>query len=233
LYFYQIMDDFFRNITITKDGTSTIFLPEWNEYYHSKHGALQEARHVFIKNGLDYCFQLKHYEPIHILEMGFGTGLNCLLSFQYALNQRFKINYVALEAYPVLETELNQLNFTQILQDPPLDAVFEQMHKAPWNKTHKLTANFKLTKLIALFEDFTQHNAFDLIYFDVFGLRVQPELWTVAIFEKMYNALKIGGILVTYAANGQGRRAMMEAGFQVEKLKGPIGKREMIRALKN
>ncbi len=227
------MIDFFRNIAITNDGTSTVFLPEWNEYYHSKHGALQESEHVFIKNGLDFCNQHKNNTPIHILEMGFGTGLNCLLSFQYALKQHIRINYVALEAYPILQAEIKQLNFTQILKAHHLQAVFEHMHEISWNKTHPIHTNFKLTKLATLFEHFSQSKAYDLIYFDVFGLRVQPELWTLAMFEKMYNALKIGGILVTYAANGPGRRAMMETGFQVEKLKGPVGKREMIRALKN
>lgn len=227
------MKDFFRNITITNDGATTLFLPEWEEPYHSKHGAIQESDHVFIKNGLEFCVEHKNQSSISLLEMGFGTGLNCLLTYQAALNLGIEINYVALEAYPVSLKEVAQLNFPTILKSAKLQKVFEHLHESPWNQPVSINSTFELTKLQQQFEHFSSENTFDLIYFDVFGIRVQPELWTDSIFEKMYNALKNGGILVTYASNGNARRAMLQAGFTVEKIKGPHGKREMMRAFKN
>lgn len=227
------MKDFLRNITITNDGSTTLFLPEWEEPYHSKHGAIQESDHVFIKNGLEFCVEHKNQSSISLLEMGFGTGLNCLLTYQAALNLGIEINYVALEAYPVSLKEVAQLNFPTILKSAKLQKVFEHLHESPWNQPVSINSTFELTKLQQQFEHFSSENTFDLIYFDVFGIRVQPELWTDSIFEKMYNALKNGGILVTYASNGNARRAMLQAGFTVEKIKGPHGKREMMRAFKN
>lgn len=227
------MNAFIRNITITKDGSSSIFIPEWDESYHSKHGALQESNHVFIKNGVEFCIHQKKHTLLTILEMGFGTGLNCLLTYQAALNHGVHINYCAFELYPLSLEEVTMLNYTTIETLTPFETFFKKIHKTSWNESSQLNELFNLTKQLASFETVAAENEFDIIYFDVFGIRVQPELWTVQLFKKMYKALNNDGILVTYASNGAARRAMLEAGFRVEKIKGPPGKREMIRAYKN
>lgn len=214
-----------REIIITSDGSTTIRINDWNEQYHSKHGAIQEAKHVFIKNGLNFVSE----NEISILEIGFGTGLNCLITF---LESDKKINYVAVEAYPVSQTEIKKLNYTSKIQLDNSSYVFDKIHSASWNKKHKITLEKFLTKKKMLFEDINYKNCFNIIYFDAFGARVQPELWTEAIFGKMYKALKVNGILVTYSAKGSVRRAMQSVGFFVEKLKGPPGKREMLRGIK-
>lgn len=217
---------------MTKDGSSSIFIPEWNESYHSKHGALQESTHVFIKNGLEFCVHRKKDSPLRILELGFGTGLNCLLTYQAALNFGIPIEYTAFELYPLSSEEVHQLNYTALESLTSFEALFKKMHETGWDEPYSLEAWFILTKQLAAFETVSAANEFDLVYFDVFGIRVQPELWTVHVFEKMYKALKTDGILVTYASNGAARRALQEAGFQVEKIEGPPGKREMMRAYK-
>lgn len=214
-----------REIIITSDGSTTIHLPEWNEQYHSKHGAIQEAYHVFIKNGLDNIAS----EEISILEIGFGTGLNCFITF---LESQKKINYVGVEAYPVEFEDINKLNYVKELKAEDKEAVFKTMHEVSWEKEHVVSDNFTLIKRQQLFKDIKDQNKYNLIYFDAFGARVQPELWTEAIFTIMYNALKEDGILVTYAAKGSVRRAMLAVGFNVERLPGPPGKREMLRAIK-
>lgn len=217
-----------RKIIKTADGSVTIQLTNWDEQYHSKHGAVQEAKHVFIKNGLD---KFKGCD-IAILEIGFGTGLNCFITFLEHLKSGSTINYVGVEAYPVELDEWKQLNYVEVLQAANYKNVFENLHLSKWDKEIAISPQFSLIKRHQFFDTITDKNAFDLIYFDAFGARVQPELWTVEIFKKMYTALKIGGILVTYSAKGSVRRAMQSVGFLVEKLPGPPGKREMLRATK-
>ena len=214
-----------REILITSDGSSTIHLPDWNEQYHSKNGSINESYHVFINSGLK---QVKANE-VSILEIGFGTGLNCFITF---LEAKRAINYVGVEAYPVTPEEVEKMNFISILDAEKDSAIFQKMHKVSWEEKHQITNDFSLVKRKQFFEDITDKNAFDLIYFDAFGARVQPQLWTVEIFTKMFTALKENGILVTYSAKGSVRRAMQEVGFTVERLPGPPGKREMLRAIK-
>lgn len=218
-----------REVIITADGSTTIHLPELNEQYHSKHGAIQEAYHVFIKNGLE---QFKEKLTISILEMGFGTGLNCFITFLEAQKLNLMINYVGIEAFPVKEKEIKQLNYVEALNAKNESDVFCKFHTLKWNAKHKVSESFSLEKREQFFEEIDNINQFDLIYFDVFGARVQPELWTEVIFKKMFEALNLNGILVTYAAKGSARRAMQQVGFTVEKLAGPPGKREMLRAKK-
>ena len=218
-----------REIMITSDGSTTIHLPEWNEQYHSKHGAIQEAYHVFIKNGL---YNSKEVSEISILEIGFGTGLNCFITLLEMFSKDVKINYVGVEAYPVSQQEIEKLNYVTELKATDKEGIFNKMHLLSWNKKHELTSNFFLTKRQQFFENIEDENTFDLIYFDAFGARVQPELWTEKMFKKMYRALKQNGILVTYSAKGSVRRAMQAEGFTVERLPGPPGKREMLRAIK-
>lgn len=214
-----------REILITSDGSSTIHLPEWNEQYHSKNGSINESYHVFIESGLR---QVKS-EEVSILEIGFGTGLNCFITY---LEAKRAIHYVGVEAYPVTPEEVDKMNFISILKAEKERAIFKKIHEVSWEEKHQITNNFNLEKRKQFFEDIEDEAAFDLIYFDAFGARVQPQLWTVAIFTKMFTALKENGILVTYSAKGSVRRAMQEVGFTVERLPGPPGKREMLRAIK-
>lgn len=213
---------------ITADGSTTIHIPEWDEQYHSKHGAIQEAKHVFIKNGLS----LFTNQRISILEIGFGTGLNCFITFLEAPKMKLAIDYVGVEAYPLDSEEVEKMNYVNQLEANEFSAVFNEMHKQDWELKSELSPDFSLKKRKQFFNEINDKNQFDLIYFDAFGARVQPELWTEEIFEKMYKSLKTGGVLVTYSAKGSVRRAMQSVGFIVERLPGPPGKREMLRATK-
>ncbi|OBQ56469.1 tRNA (5-methylaminomethyl-2-thiouridine)(34)-methyltransferase MnmD [Tamlana sp. s12] len=225
-----------REIIITSDGSSTIHIPEWNEQYHSKHGAIQEAYHVFIKHGLEYVLDKSltstKGEKISILEIGFGTGLNTLITLIEAEKKQVQIEYCGVEAYPISDEEVNHLNYVSELHIEEKSGVFEAIHNSSWEVKHEINEGFSLTKQKKFFKDITDSNLYDLIYFDAFGARVQPELWTEAIFSIMFKALKEGGVLVTYAAKGSVRRAMQAVGFTVTKLPGPPGKREMLRGEK-
>ncbi|MCP9198366.1 tRNA (5-methylaminomethyl-2-thiouridine)(34)-methyltransferase MnmD [Gramella sp. GC03-9] len=222
-----------RKIIQTADGSVTIHLPEWNEQYHSKHGAVQEARHVFLKMGLHKLVDDRSIEKIDILEIGFGTGLNAFLTFLEAEKLKLKIDYTGVEAFPVKLEEIERLNYPEVVSASEKDWVFNAMHQQEWEKKGDVSEAFQLTKQKKDFKEIRDEAAYDLIYFDAFGARVQPELWTEEIFSLMYRALRSNGILVTYAAKGSVRRAMQANGFQVEKLPGPPGKREMLRAVKS
>lgn len=217
-----------REILTTNDGSTTIHLPDWDESYHSKHGAIQEAYHVFIKNGLT----LFDGKKVSILEIGFGTGLNAFITYLETKKNNQAIDYVGIEAYPVLSDEALQMNYVSELNATDEAEFFSEMHHFTWEERHSISTHFSLTKRKQFFQDISDENAFDLIYFDAFGFRVQPELWSLEIFQKMYKALKINGVLVTYACRGSIKRAMLECGFKVEKLPGAPGKREMLRATK-
>jgi len=217
-----------REIIKTLDGSTTIHLKEWDECYHSKHGAIQEAKHVFIKNGLS----LFENNPVSILEIGFGTGLNAFITFLESNAKQQQIDYVGVEAYPVDAKEVLEMNYVAELEADQYKGIFEKMHECEWNEKNVITSNFSLTKRKQFFDEINDFEIFDLIYFDAFGYRVQPELWSTEIFRKMYNSLKPNGVLVTYAARGVVKRSMIEVGFTVEKLAGPPGKREMFRAFK-
>lgn len=219
-----------RRVVKTADGSTTIHIEEWDEHYHSTHGAIQEAYHVFIDMGLN-CF-LNKQKAISILEIGFGTGLNAFITYLECLKRQHDVTYVGVEGYPVSADEIAALNYVEALEATEYSTVFNTMHVKPWEQEMVLSENFKLTKRNQFFADITDKETFDLIYFDAFGARVQPDLWTEAIFLKMFEALKSGGVLVTYAAKGSVRRAMLAVGFTVERLPGPPGKREMLRATK-
>ncbi len=219
-----------REIIRTADGSATIYLPDWNEHYHSRHGALQEAMHVFIKSGLDHFLQKKQVERINILEIGFGTGLNALISYYEGIKNNVILDYTGVEAYPVSEEELTALDYSSLFGQKDASEVFKALHDCAWNKKTVISPLFELQKQQMFFRDIKAQNAFDLIYFDAFGPRVQPELWSEEIFAGMYRALTEEGVLVTYSAKGSVRRAMQAAGFLVERLPGPPGKREMLRA---
>lgn len=221
-----------REIQSTSDGSKTLSIPEWNESYHSKHGALQEAKHVFFKNGIEL---LKNKETIHILEYGFGTGLNCFLSMEWAFKNKKKIIYHSLEKYPISRDEWEFLEYHDLVDTDIVSSLdFEKIHLCEWDNLAEINDFFSLKKIQTDFKTFfPEENFYDIIFFDAFGKRVQPELWTVFIFEKIYNCLKNSGLFTTYASNGSTQRALKEVGFLVEKKPGPPGKREMLNAWKN
>ena len=217
-----------REIIQTRDGSTTIQIEDWDECYHSRFGAIQEAQHVFIKNGLS----LFKNKSIAILEIGFGTGLNAFITFLESKKLNQVIDYVGVEAYPVSTDEVLSMNYVSELNAEIESAVFEKMHQCNWEEKVVFRNDFSLTKRKQFFAEIDDFEKFDLIYFDAFGYNVQPELWSTEIFKKMYEALKSEGVLVTYAARGVIKRSMNEVGFTVEKLEGAPGKREMFRARK-
>ncbi|MEL4307625.1 tRNA (5-methylaminomethyl-2-thiouridine)(34)-methyltransferase MnmD [Joostella sp. CR20] len=221
-----------RKIIQTSDGSSTIYLEDLDEHYHSKHGAIQEAYHVFLQSGFFPFLKENKAKQVAVLEIGFGTGLNAFITFLEAQKLGVDVLYEGVEAYPVSMDEINLLNYSEQLEAQNLHADFLKMHQCEWETFQSISENFQLKKRKQFFSEITDNTVFDIIYFDAFGARVQPELWEVSIFQKMYDALKPNGVLVTYSAKGSVRRAMLEVGFLVEKLPGPPGKREMLRAVK-
>jgi tRNA U34 5-methylaminomethyl-2-thiouridine-forming methyltransferase MnmC len=217
-----------RSIIQTRDGSTTIHIEGWDECYHSRFGAIQEAQHVFIKNGLS----LFENKSISILEIGFGTGLNAFITFLESQKLNQKIDYVGVEAYPVSADEVVSMNYVSELNAENESEIFKKMHQCNWDEQIILRKDFLFTKRQLFFAEIDDVEMFDLIYFDAFGFDFQPELWSTAIFQKMYTALRAKGVLVTYAARGVVKRSMIEVGFTVEKLEGPPGKREMFRAKK-
>ena len=216
-----------REIITTKDGSTSLFIPEWNETYHSKNGAIQEAYHVFIKNGLS-IFKGK---SVSILEIGFGTGLNAFITSLEAEKNNLPIDYTAVEAFPITIEEIDAMNFALKI-DSNKTNIFIAIHQLNWEVKNQVCDNFYLTKRKQFFQDINDKEYFDIIYFDAFSFDVQPELWSEAIFTKMHTALKTNGILVTYACRTIIKQAMISAGFSIEKLPGAPGKREMLRAYK-
>lgn len=184
-----------------------------------------------MKHGLEYVSHTFNPAEISILEIGFGTGLNAFISLIEAKKQGLKVNYTGVEAYPVSQEEVQGLGYTEQFAEEDHKKSFKLIHEIPWEENHEITEGFNLTKRKQFFSDIQDIERFNLIYFDAFGPRVQPDLWTIAIFRKMFQALKSDGVLVTYSAKGSVRRAMLEVGFAVERLPGPPGKREMLRAV--
>lgn len=228
-----------RKTVYTKDGSTTLALPEWNEHYHSTHGAIQEALHVFIKNGISIWQDRNSEKDAQILEFGLGTGLNAWLACWYAITYNSKINYDSIEKYPINPDEIETLNYhssTSVDFPEPYDKlkVFNKIHQVNWEENQEIMPNFALRKIQADFKTVAlEKEKYDIVFFDAFGKRVQPELWTVPIFQRLYNSLKQKGLFTTYACNGSSKRALREVGFSLEIVAGPPGKREMINAWKN
>jgi len=220
-----------REIITTGDGSKTIRIEEWNEQYHSIHGAKQESLHVFIKHGLNYITEELGRKKISVLEYGFGTGLNAYLTANFVSENGLSCKYVGLEAFPLSTEEIKQLNYSGESTEADIN-LFHDLHRSEWEKPIDISEGFALEKRKIKFQDFHAENEFDLIYYDAFGARVQPELWTRGIFEVAYGALKSRACLVTYSSKGTVKRAMQDCGFRIEKLQGPPGKRHMIRAVK-
>ena len=219
-----------RTIITTGDGSKTIHLPDWNENYHSSHGAVQEAKHVFLKYGLDLFLG---NPEVHILEIGFGTGLNTILTLEAGLNSDLTITYDGLEAFPISNDEMVALEYENLLTSDFLKNKYKEIHATQWGSPQSITPNFTLTKIQETLQNQNPPpNTYDLIYFDAFGPRVQEDMWTKEIFQKLYISLKSDGYLVTYCAKGQVKRDLKSVGFFVEALPGPPGKREMTRGRK-
>lgn len=218
-----------REIFTTKDGSSTFFVPELDEHYHSIHGAIQESNHVFIEAGLKYLMEKYQPKIIKVYEVGFGTGLNAFLTAFFIQNTSVKIEYYASEAYPLSLEEIELLNYTDQMEVQQKD-LFLKLHATPWNQKTEITPQFSLIKQNEFLENRIPIGNIDLIYFDAFAPSAQPELWTEAIFENLFNDMSNKGMLVTYCAKGSVKRAMKSVGWKIEGISGPPGKREMTRA---
>ncbi|MFT6983086.1 MAG: tRNA U34 5-methylaminomethyl-2-thiouridine-forming methyltransferase MnmC [Crocinitomicaceae bacterium] len=218
-----------RKVQLTEDGSSTIYIPEMDETYHSTHGAIQEANHVFLKHGIKTLNQ----SPIAVFEMGFGTGLNALLTSEFANSNQVEVLYKGIEAFPVEEELIKSLNYVEEIGGNS-QGNFELIHSIDWNIEQQINTFFALTKIHAKIEDFVPvANSIDIVYYDAFGPRAQGEMWQKYILEKMYKMLKPNGIFVTYCAMGQFKRDLKAIGFTVEGKPGPPGKREMTVGIKN
>ena len=221
-----------REIKTTSDGSKTLYISELNENYHSHHGALQEARHVFIDNGLK---TVQNYE-INILELGFGTGLNVLVTIDEFLktDKNHVIHYSTIEKYPVNECEVTELSYDSFFDEPNIKEYYRKLHECEWNKTTELFPNFFFTKYHRDFFDLKEIELpkINLVYYDCFGARVQPDLWEKPLFKMVADKMEMGGLLTTYSSKGSVRRILEELNFKVEKINGPPGKREMINAIK-
>ncbi|MFT4780154.1 MAG: tRNA U34 5-methylaminomethyl-2-thiouridine-forming methyltransferase MnmC [Flavobacteriales bacterium] len=217
-----------RRVIETGDGSYTLELEGIEETYHSRHGAVQESRYVFILKGLTEMLQAK--DTINVLEVGFGTGLNALLTREAINGVDVKVNYHALETTPLELEELSLLGYVKGV--PDFEAFYQQMHEALWDESVVLDEQFAITKLKCSLEEFESSVHFDLIYFDAFGPRTQPHLWSLDLFKKLAQMTNSEGVFVTYCAKGQVRRDLIEAGFEMERLSGPPGKRHMLRGVK-
>lgn len=222
-----------REIRTTSDGSKTLHINDLNENYHSHHGALQEAKHVFIDNGYNLVYDCE----INILELGLGTGLNVLVTIDEFMktDKNHIVHYFTIEKYPVNEQEVKELDYASIFEKPEMVQINERIHSCNWNETIEIVPNFFLTKYHCdFFElDRIEIPKINLVYFDCFGARVQPDLWDKPLFKMVANKMKVGGLLTTYSSKGSVRRILKELNFNVEKKAGPPGKREMINAIKN
>ena len=226
-----------HQLILTADGSHTLFHEALNETYHSKNGALQESLHVFIQNGLTHFINQNQVETIHIFEVGFGTGLNAILTLKEAMTRNLKIIYTCIEAYPLSIDTIKQLNYLKE-ESAILKSLFNKIHVCNWNEWVEINEHFSVYKIenkleqISIKQLLQISNPFDMIYFDAFAPDKQPELWTTTIFKTIFDIMKIGSILVTYSAKGDVKRALREVGFIVKRLAGPIGKRHMLCAEK-
>lgn len=216
-------------IFTTSDGSHSLLNTELNETYHSTHGALRESVYVFINKGFEFAAERNKLTEMHILEIGFGTGLNALLTLQKALHDQVKVHYTTLEAYPLSEEVWRNLNYAESLR---MSEDFEKLHQATWNEWKALYPDFHLLKLQGTLQQLDlSASRFDVIYYDAFAPSKQPEMWELPVLEKVIRQLKPNGTFVTYCAKGQLKRDLKALGLQVETLEGPPGKKEMVRGV--
>jgi len=219
-----------RKIISTEDGSHTIAVPQLRAMYHSVHGAIQESKHVFIDAGLNFIRNNSCPQGLKIFEMGLGTGLNAFLTAIEAAKHKTTIQYTSIEPFPLSVEEVSLLNYPQYLQNQEL---FLKIHEVDSSEEIMISQFFSLRKENEDFVNYEPLEKVHLIYYDAFAPNSQPELWTNEIFEKLFNMLHPNGTLVTYCSKGAVRRAMAAAGFSVQKLQGPPGKREILRAIKS
>jgi tRNA U34 5-methylaminomethyl-2-thiouridine-forming methyltransferase MnmC len=217
----------------TEDGSTSLFHNGLQETYHSVHGAIQESQHVFIEAGLHHWLRVSNRQTISILEIGFGTGLNALLTALAAEKVGVEIEYQTIEAFPLTMEMVTLLNYPVIIGTDNAKSVFENMHQTQWNHPSKMSPYFHFVKRdLRLQEADFADEKFDLIFFDAFGPDKQPDMWERSNLVKLARAMKPQGVFVTYSAKGQLKRDLVSLGLLVEKIPGPPGKREMIRATK-
>ena len=209
----------------TEDGSQTLYNKTIDECYHSIHGAKNESNHIFIQSAFLQC----NKQDISIFEVGFGTGLNAFLTLLTATKTKQKVHYETVELYPVPSDFYSNFNYATTKEE---QSIFKKLHCSEWNRTEEITSNFSLLKHLGDIKNLELKNHFDIVYFDAFSPEKQPELWDKTVFEKLYNNMNAGAILTTYCAKGVVRRTLQEVGFTVERLAGPIGKREILRATK-
>lgn len=219
------------SIITTEDGSHSIHSDQFGVSYHSKYGAIQESLHVFIDAALRFKIQ-SNPASISILELGFGTGLNALLTLQESQKHKMVFNYETFEAFPIEIKTAEELNYLEMLERADLQDHFLQMHTCEWSTPIVINPTFNFTKHKKSFSEIDSSNLFDVIYFDAFAPNAQPELWEPALLEKLYKALKPNGVLTTYCAKGQVKRDFKKVGFEIQSIPGPPGKREMTRAIK-
>lgn len=215
-----------NKIVITNDGSHSVFNSKINEHYHSRHGSIVEAEHVFIRNG----FSIVSNKQMSILEIGLGTGLNALLTQHKAITKNINVFYHAIELFPIQKEIYTKLNFPELIGIDQKELL--KIHDCEWEIENRINDYFNIKKECISLEDFDTDIKYDIIYFDAFSPEKQPELWNKEIFSKMFNCLKNDGFLVTYCAKGIVKRTMKEVGFHVEVLDGPPGKRQMTKANK-
>lgn len=218
-------------IITTKDGSSSLFVPNLNETYHSTHGALQESQYVYIDKGLDYLVE-RGIKSIDIFELGFGTGLNAILTYLYWNNHSdININYTTIEKYPLEAEIINKLTYNGITNNKEVDEVFKNLHNLEWSVQKEIAKGFSFTKLHQDINAFTSKEKYNIIYYDAFAPSRQSEMWELQLLQKMKNMLAVGGILITYCAQGEFKRNLKKLGFKLDSLQGPKGKAEITRAV--
>ena len=218
---------------ITNDGSPTIYLKDLNEHYHSKYGAISESKYVFIKNGLKFWKKNNpNFNSCNIFEMGFGTGLNTILTYEFSIKNKLKINYHTIDSSPLTKNEIKFLDYSKFFNNKNTQLIFEKLHHKSWEEIHSIEGKFYFLKINKKIQNFQFSSKYDIIYYDAFSSRVQPELWKETIFRPIIKSLNKSGIFVTYSSKGNLRRTLIKSGMKVEKIDGPIGKREMIRAIK-
>jgi len=216
-----------RELIKTEDGSHTLYIKEMDEQYHSIHGAIQESNHVFIEAGLSII----DLEEITIFEAGFGTGLNAYLTWEYAKQHNKKIHFVTIELYPIENEIIPLLNYASLTKSNNQE-IFNKLHLAKWDTTTQIDQYLTITKFKQDLTTFNHLHYYDLVYFDAFGPDKQPQLWTDEIFERIAAKTNKNGVLVTYSAKGVVRRSIIKSGFEVERIPGPPGKRQMMRGRK-
>lgn len=222
-----------REIRETADGSHTIYIPGMDECYHSTHGAIRESLHVFIDAGIRYFLDNHSRQGLRIFELGFGTGLNAMLSALFADGNDIDIYFETVEAFPLSDEEVGALNYPQLLQEQSAQYLFHDIHSCPWQEAIKVSDRFSIRKVPSKIQDYQPNDEFHICFFDAFAPSKQPEMWDMSVLEKVRGLLQSGGIIVTYCAKGQLKRDLKQLGFEVQTIAGAPGKKEMVRAIKN